>query len=122
MLQAKNDTMAENFQSTLERYKSLAIAMVLDNSIQRYLECDSKQDANYSKAANDAKNVMSSCQNMHLDMNFIAVVSYQMEDYLYRGNNGLVETDFRKPTGRITRRQKKCPEGFHQSRVYQRIL
>ena len=28
MLQAKNDTMAENFQSTLERYKSLAIAMV----------------------------------------------------------------------------------------------
>ena len=42
MLQAKNDTMAENFQSTLERYKSLAIAMVLDNSIQRYLECDSK--------------------------------------------------------------------------------
>lgn len=96
MLQSKNDTIAENFQSTLERYKSLAIAMVLDNSIQRYLECDSKQDKNYSLAATEAKNVMSSCQNMHSDMNFIAVISYQMEDYLYRGKNGLVETGFQK--------------------------
>lgn len=111
MLQAKNDTMAENFQSTLERYKSLAIAMVLDNSIQRYLECDSKQDANYSKAANDAKNVMSSCQNMHLDMNFIAVVSYQMEDYLYRGNNGLVETDFQKTYRKDYQKAKNVQKG-----------
>lgn len=111
MLQAKNDTMAENFQSTLERYKSLAIAMVLDNSIQRYLECDSKQDADYSKAANDAKNVMSSCQNMHLDMNFIAVVSYQMEDYLYRGNNGLVETDFQKTYRKDYQKAKNVQKG-----------
>ena len=111
MLQAKNDTMAENFQSTLERYKSPAIAMVLDNSIQRYLECDSKQDANYSKAANDAKNVMSSCQNMHLDMNFIAVVSYQMEDYLYRGNNGLVETDFQKTYRKDYQKAKNVQKG-----------
>lgn len=111
MLQAKNDTMAENFQSTLERYKSLAIAMVLDNSIQRYLECDSKQDANYSKAANDAKNVMSSCQNMHLDMNFIAVVSCQMEDYLYRGNNGLVETDFQKTYRKDYQKAKNVQKG-----------
>ena len=82
MLQARNATMAENFEGTLERYKSLAIAMVLDHSIQQYLECRNRQSEEYSAIANDAKNVMSSCQNMHSDMNFIAIVSYQMEDYL----------------------------------------
>lgn len=111
MLQAKNDTMAENFQSTLERYKSLAVAMVLDNSIQRYLECNSKQDKNYSLVAMEAKNVMSSCQNMHSDMNFIAVVSYQMDDYLYRGKSGLVETDFQKTYRKDYQKAKNVQKG-----------
>nr|WP_296011741.1 sensor histidine kinase [uncultured Blautia sp.] len=96
MLQARNATMAENFEGTLERYKSLAIAMVLDRSIQKYMECKDKQSEEYSAIANDAKNVMSSCQNMHSDMNFIAVVSYQMDDYLYRGFSNLSDTGFQK--------------------------
>lgn len=51
MLQARNATMAENFEGTLERYKSLAIAMVLDRSIQQYLECRNRQSEEYSAIA-----------------------------------------------------------------------
>lgn len=96
ILQARNATMAENFEGILERYKSLAIAMVLDYSIQEYMECKDKQSGEYSAIANSANNVMSSCQNMHSDMNFIAVVSYQMDDYLYRGFSNLSDTGFQK--------------------------
>lgn len=96
LLQARNDTLADNFQNTLEEYKTLAIAMVLDRSIQNYLRCSEKQTTEYSLAAGDAYNVMSSCENMHSDMNFLAVVSYQMDDYLYRGKAGLASSDFQK--------------------------
>lgn len=111
MLQARNATMAENFEGTLERYKSLAIAMVLDHSIQEYLECRDKQAEEYSTIANDAKNVMSSCQNMHSDMNFIAIVSYQMEDYLYRGFSNLSNTGFQKAYRQDYQKSKNVQAG-----------
>ena len=111
MLQARNATMAENFEGTLERYKSLAIAMVLDRSIQQYLECRNRQSEEYSAIANDAKNVMSSCQNMHSDMNFIAIVSYQMEDYLYRGFSNLSDTGFQKAYRRDYQKSKNVQSG-----------
>lgn len=111
MLQTRNATMAEEFEGTLERYKSLAVAMVLDHSIQQYLECRNRQSEEYSAIANDAKNVMSSCQNMHSDMNFIAIVSYQMEDYLYRGFSNLSDTGFQKAYRRDYQKSKNVQSG-----------
>lgn len=94
LLQARNDTLAENYQSELAQYKEVAIAMVMDRSVQNYLQCNDKQETGYLAAASDAYSVMSSCQNMHPDMNFIAIISYQMDDYLYRGKTALAESDF----------------------------
>ncbi len=71
LLQAQNSTTAENFKSSLDNYKTLAIATVMDTSIQQYLKA-----ANYSKESgglkNSAYNILSSISNMHSDMNFIA--------------------------------------------------
>lgn len=94
LLQENNNTMADNFQGTLAQYKAMAIAMVLDTSVQNYLQCTSRKDQDYSQCANDTYSVMSSCQNMFPDMNFIAVISYRMEDYLYRGNEALISSEF----------------------------
>lgn len=94
LLQENNDTMSDNFQGALNQYKAMAIAMVLDTSVQNYLQCTSRKDQKYSRYANDTYSVMSSCQNMYPEMNFLAVISYRMEDYLYKGNEALSSSEF----------------------------
>lgn len=97
LLQARNRTLAENVQSTLEEYKELSVAMVLDRSIQSYvLSGSGAEEALNTLQVKDAQNVMASCLNMKPDMNFIAVVSYGTGDYLYRGKAGLATTEFQK--------------------------
>lgn len=94
LLQDKNSTLEENYRNMLEEYKAMTVALVIDHSIQSYLGFGSKQDQGYVPAAREANNVLSSCLNMSSDMNFIAVISGQMEDYLYRGRKTLIETEF----------------------------
>ncbi len=94
LLQDKNTALAENYQSMLEEYKTLSIALVIDRSVQNYLECDNKQTLKYSMATSEVNNVLSSSLNMSSEMNFVAVISYQMEDYLYRGKLPLAASEF----------------------------
>ena len=96
LLQTNNDTMSENYASSLEQYKALAVAIVLDDAIQSYLHCSSKQDSSYTVYANNAVNAMTSCQNMYPDMNFIGIVSYQMDGYLYKGNEAITSSEFQQ--------------------------
>lgn len=96
LLQTNNDTMSENYAASLEQYKALAIAIVMDDTVQSYLRCTSKRDPSYTGYANNAVNTMTSCQNMYPDMNFIGIVSYQMDDYLYKGIEALSSSDFQQ--------------------------
>lgn len=96
LLQTNNDTMAENYVTALEQYKALAVAIVMDDTVQNYLHCTSKRDPSYTGYANNAVNTMTSCQNMYPDLNFIGIVSCQMDDYLYKGTEALVSSDFQQ--------------------------
>ena len=96
LLQDKNDTLAENYQNMLEEYKAMAIALAIDRAVQRYLGFCDKQASDYTQASTEAHNVLSSSLNMSRDLNFIAIVSYQMEDYLFRGKEALASTEFQK--------------------------
>ena len=93
LLQAQNSTTAENFKSSLDNYKTLAIATVMDTSIQQYLKT-----ANFSKETgglkNNAYNILASISNMHSDMNFIAVVGKSPDDYIYKGQIAISAAQF----------------------------
>lgn len=93
LLQAQNSTMAENFKSSLDNYKALAIATVLDTSIQQYLK-DADDDNEKNRRNTNAYNMLNSTSNMHSDMNFIAVVDSKGEKYIYKGQKTLVMTHF----------------------------
>lgn len=93
LLQAQNSTTAENFKSSLDNYKTLAIATVMDTSIQQYLKA-----VNYNKEAGGLKssafNILASISNMHSDMNFIAVVGKSLDDYIYKGQIAISAAQF----------------------------
>lgn len=94
MLEEQNDTMTKNFESSLENYKSLAIALTLDSSVQKYLKCNGVSDEHYSSLANAARASLLNCTNMWSSMNFVSIVSGEYDDYLYKGDSGLEDTQF----------------------------
>ncbi len=96
LLQVQNSTLAENYKNTLDEYKALALAMVLDRSVQSYLNYTDKKEDGYSEAANGAYNAMASSLNMYPDMNFIAILNHQLGDYIYKGNMTLISTEFQE--------------------------
>ncbi|SCP99533.1 cache domain-containing sensor histidine kinase [Anaerobium acetethylicum] len=94
MLEEQNDSMSQNFESWLSNYKSLAIAMIMDASIQAYLKSDGLSDENYYTLASDARDSLLNCTNMWSSMNFIAVVSKKFDSYIYKGDSALENTQF----------------------------
>ena len=91
LLQAQNSTTAENFRNSLDNYKKLAIATVLDSSIQQYLkENDPVESVEYAKNAN---NMLSSILNMHSNLNFIGIVGNR-QNYLYKGEQTIYKSNF----------------------------
>ena len=96
LLKTQNDVIVENFESSLENYKMMAIATVIDTSVQDYVKCSNKTDLRSLKSIDNANNVLSSIVNMHSSLNFIAVVNNKLEDYLYKGNQNIYYSKFDK--------------------------
>ena len=96
LLKTQNDTIVENFRSSLENYKTMAIATVIDTSVQDYVKSTDKSDFKTLKSMDNANNVLSSIVNMHSNLNFIAVVNNKLDDYLYKGNQNIYYSKFDK--------------------------
>ena len=96
LLKTQNDVIVENFESSLENYKMMAIATVIDTSVQDYVKCSNKTDLKSLKSIDNANNVLASIINMHSNLNFIAVVNNKLEDYLYKGNQNIYYSKFDK--------------------------
>ena len=110
LLQDKNDTLAKNYQNMLEEYKAMSIALAIDKSVQRYLGCEDKRKSEYTAATTEAYNVLSSSLNISPELNFITIISYQMDDYLFRGREPLASTEFQKVYEQDYRQSKKGQE------------
>lgn len=96
LLKTQNDVIVENFESSLENYKMMAVATVIDKSVQDYVKCSNKTDLKSLKSIDNANNVLASIVNMHSNLNFIAVVNNKLEDYLYKGNQNIYYSKFDK--------------------------
>ena len=88
--------LASNYENTLNSYQELAIALVIDDSIQDFLESGGVSNSKYYGMVNNAKNTLMNAINTHSDMSFIAVISYDFDDILYKGNITKIATNFPK--------------------------
>lgn len=89
LVQEQNNTLEENLNSSLDNYKSLALALVLNNSIQNYMKEEDKITASV-----DAYDFLSSISNMYSNLNFIVVTDENGQDYLYKGKMAISATHF----------------------------
>lgn len=79
-------TLANNFESELDNYKSLTVALQINHFIQNYLTYQNKREDYYSESAFEAYNSLLNIININENIRFIAVVNPQLGDYIYKGN------------------------------------
>ena len=85
-------TMAAEYDSNLRQYKSVMTSIVLDESVQQYCENIRQEETNVL-----AGNVYSTLQNMmniQVNVNFIAIINENTQQYVYNGNVSLSEGNF----------------------------
>ena len=83
--------LAINYEYTLNSYTDLAEALIIDNSIQNYLMSD--EDDGYN-LADGAKNTLQNAVNMYSNLVFIAVISNNQDNILYKGNSAKISDSF----------------------------
>lgn len=88
LVQEQNNTIEENLSSSLNNYKSLALAVVLNNSVQKYFKGDR------ALAFVDAYDFLASILNMNSNLNFITVIDEHSENYIYKGKTAIAATSF----------------------------
>lgn len=88
-------SMAVNYESTLNGYKDLSEALIIDDSIQKYLKSGGKGDKNYYNLVNAMKNTLQNALNMHSNMKFIGIVSFNFDDIQYKSTITKISNNFR---------------------------
>ena len=93
LLQEQNTTVVKNFGNSLQNYKSLAIATVLDKGVQRFAKQRTTYRTEDSSLFEDAYNMLDSINNMHSDLNFIALIEDSGGNYVFKGKETITTTN-----------------------------
>jgi two-component system sensor histidine kinase YesM len=88
--------LADNYEYTLNSYKNLAEALIIDDAIQKYVLSSGKSDKGYFDLFNNARNTLQNTMNMHSEIRYISVVSNNFSDILYKGYSNNLSTSFSK--------------------------
>lgn len=93
--QSEISMMTTTLADSLEQYKAITWALMMDENIKSYLHKDELALIDYSVATNRAKGTISSILNLQNNINFIGIVPRDKESYIYRSSNvGLTTSKF----------------------------
>lgn len=85
-------TMAAEYDSNLRQYKSVMTSIVLDESVQQY--CENTQPEETNPLAGNVYSTLQNMMNIQVNVNFIAIINENTQQYVYNGNVSLSESDF----------------------------
>jgi len=88
--------LATNYETRLMNYYGLSVALSIHESVQEYLEKGNPGNENYYRLVDDVKNTLQNAVNMYNGIQFIALVNYKLDDYIYRGNRSQISNNFPK--------------------------
>ncbi|NLV36603.1 MAG: sensor histidine kinase [Clostridiaceae bacterium] len=78
-------TLAKNYEYTFDSYKNLAESLIIDDAIQYYVLSNGKTDKSFFDLFNNATNTLQNTVNMHSEIRYVSVVSYNFDHILYKG-------------------------------------
>jgi two-component system sensor histidine kinase YesM len=86
--------LADNYEYTLNSYKNLAEALIIDDAIQAYVLSNGKSDRDYFNLFNNARNTLQNTANTHSEIRHISVVSNRFDDILFKGYGNRIINNF----------------------------
>ncbi len=87
-------TLASNYADTLEQYQSLAVAMVIEGSVQRYCKSGKSVGEEYEQEAGAVYNYLLNMLNVRSNLNFAVVKKDAGDKYVYKGNSSITDARF----------------------------
>lgn len=94
MAASQLETLAFNYDDTLSQYQNLAVAMVINDDVQQYCRSSYHKGTEYEKEAGDVYNTLLNMLNVQSNMNFVVVMKKDSDNYVYKGNSSIVDTQF----------------------------
>lgn len=85
-------TMAAEYNSNLNQYKSVMLSIVLDESVQKYCANTDLQESD--PLAGNVYGTLMNMLNIQPNANFFAIINENTGRYVYNGNNALAESNF----------------------------
>lgn len=76
-----------NYESALEKYKSMCFAILMDHSVQKYIKSTEEDSWEFRNTKEEAKKILTQAVNADPNINFIALTNDELGDYLYRGES-----------------------------------
>ena len=87
-------TLASNYDDTLMQYQNLAVAMVINNDVQKYCRSSNVMGVDYDREAGEVYNTLLNMLNVQGNMNFAVVTKNEGDKYVYKGNSSIVDAKF----------------------------
>lgn len=104
MVRTQLATLASNYSGTLEQYQNLAIALVIEDSVQEYCKSEESAGKQYDQEAGAVYDYLLNMLNVQSNMNFAVVEKSSTNNYVYKGNSSVVDAKFEEVCKEVTRR------------------
>lgn len=94
MAKAQLNTLASNYDNTLEQYQNFAVALVIEDSVQDYCKSPELAGEGYRQEAQKVYNFLVNILNVRSNLNFVVVEKGDSGRYVYKGNSSVVDARF----------------------------
>lgn len=94
MAKTQLDTLVSNYDDTLKQYQNLAVAMVIEDSVQKYCENENNTGTEYEKESGAVYNFLMNMLNVRSNLNFAVVKKDNTGRYVYKGNSSVIDARF----------------------------
>jgi Putative regulator of cell autolysis len=88
--------LASNYNNILDNYQQLSIALVIDDSIQKYLKYNGTDENTYYSLASDVKRALQNAVDMDKNLCFIAVIGNNSERFQFKGLTTKIANNFKQ--------------------------
>lgn len=94
MAKSQLSTLVSNYDNTLEQYQNLAVALVIERSVQKYCKTPKLAGAEYEQEAGKVYNFLMNILNVRSNLNFVVVKKGNSGRYVYKGNSSVIDARF----------------------------
>ena len=94
MARSQLGTIVTSYDDTLKQYHDLAVAMVIEDNVQKYCKNPDESGRSYELASGNVYSYLTNMLNVRSNLNFAVVGKEESPRYVYKGNSSVVDARF----------------------------